>query len=616
MTALLDLAFCITFWSFGARAQDAQLFAALLTGVLQALLCRDWPACSYPSGRKLVGFLLGTVLRGVVFALITKIGFASPHLAFLAAVACSATWRPIWRNCASSVVVPPLAMCIVGYSFVVRFFALDLPELIPQEAYYWSYAQHLALGYLDHPPLSAWMIAFWTSLVGNNEFAVRFSSLICSIITIGFVHRLTCQAFGRDAAWTAAALGASLPYLFGSGFLMSPDAPLVAAWAAALYYIFKIAHSTPDDRAWSSWLALGLAMGLGMISKYTIVLVAAAAFLLFVWRSSLRRWFLKPQPYVALLLALLCCTPVLYWNATHGWASFVFQGSRRFSGSSEFALPLYLMQLLFLGTPTAIIVAIWSMRRYRIELLDRQPAIQFCLLFFLFPTLIFMVYSLRHETKIIWAGPAFLALLPLLGFYLSRLSQLHGHARSIQMSWFVMAPLSLVGFGMVIYYSALGFPKREYSPKSARLIGWETLARKVVSNGQQLASSTGAAPLVVGMDKHYTAAELAFYTRALADEAGASPLQVAGRNLVGRDSLMFHYWQPSGDLRGKDAILVSRTRSDLEFPELENFFTRTGPIEEFRATRNGLRAGRYFIRQAFGYRHSHPPTDEVFFLPE
>src|ERR1700677_2962050 len=48
----------------------------------------------------------------------------------------------------------------------------SLWNLVPDEAYYWVWSQHLALSYLDHPPIVAYLIRLGTALMGNTELGV------------------------------------------------------------------------------------------------------------------------------------------------------------------------------------------------------------------------------------------------------------------------------------------------------------------------------------------------------------------------------------------------------------------------------------------------------------
>ncbi len=57
-----------------------------------------------------------------------------------------------------------LTIATLAYVLVLRLVFMGLVNLIPEEAYYWNYAQHLDLSYLDHPPMVAWLIWLSTSV--------------------------------------------------------------------------------------------------------------------------------------------------------------------------------------------------------------------------------------------------------------------------------------------------------------------------------------------------------------------------------------------------------------------------------------------------------------------
>ena len=69
----------------------------------------------------------------------------------------------------------------IGCGWVAPF-----PNLYPEEAYYWNYAQHLDLGYLDHPPMVAWLIHLGTTVFGNTERGCGWRRS-CSLVTSVFV---------------------------------------------------------------------------------------------------------------------------------------------------------------------------------------------------------------------------------------------------------------------------------------------------------------------------------------------------------------------------------------------------------------------------------------------
>jgi len=184
-----------------------------------------------------------------------------------------------------------LAWSIVACAFVLRLVYLAQVELLPEETYYWNYSQHLDIGYLDHPPMVAWLIHLGTALFGDTELGVRTGALCSAVIASWFAFRLTRNLFGEASALLALLLMQVLPFLFLAGMLMTPDAPLTAAWAASLYFLER-ALLGGRTRAW--WFA-GVSVGLGLLSKYTIGLLVAATFVFLLADAPSRRWLARWQ---------------------------------------------------------------------------------------------------------------------------------------------------------------------------------------------------------------------------------------------------------------------------------------------------------------------------------
>ena len=189
------------------------------------------------------------------------------------------------------------AIGLIGYTVLLRLVYLGLPDLLPEEAYYWNYAQHLDLGYLDHPPMVAWLIGLGTAVFGDTEFGVRIGAFLCWFVTAGFCFALARDLFGKGTALVTVMLAAVLPFFFLFGFFTTPDAPLTACWAGALFFLER-ALLAGRARAW--WGA-GICLGLGMLSKYTIVLLAPATLAFLLLDRPSRRWLRRPEPYLAAL---------------------------------------------------------------------------------------------------------------------------------------------------------------------------------------------------------------------------------------------------------------------------------------------------------------------------
>src|SRR5204863_1253564 len=111
-----------------------------------------------------------------------------------------------------------------------------------------------------------------------------------------------------------------------AGAFALPDGPLLFFWLLTLDRL-AAALDAPDG-AVRPWLWVGLAWGGALLSKYHAVFLPAGVLLYMAVEPPARRWLRRPGPYLAATIGLLVFSPVIAWNAAHGWASFVFQGAR------------------------------------------------------------------------------------------------------------------------------------------------------------------------------------------------------------------------------------------------------------------------------------------------
>jgi len=102
-------------------------------------------------------------------------------------------------------------LLVIGGLTILRLFTASYTQLIPEEAYYWTYAQHPALSYFDHPPMVAWAVRAGTMVFGNTELGVRFVNFLAWIGAC-FLLLATGKAwFSERAALAGALLFAILP---------------------------------------------------------------------------------------------------------------------------------------------------------------------------------------------------------------------------------------------------------------------------------------------------------------------------------------------------------------------------------------------------------------------
>lgn len=557
--------------------------------------------------RFLVVCILALALRGAVLSSLVQDLHWYPHLALVAAVGTTIlvnffgsaffvfpqsdsgrTAAVRWRV---------LATATIAYVLLLRLAFLGIIELMPQESYYWVYAQNLDIGYLDHPPMVAWLVALSTGLLGDGELTVRLPSLACWLISAGFTYQLTRNMFGKTQAILGVMLLSILPVYVFVGFMITPDSPLYAAWAGSLYFLERALLAKRP----SAWYGLGVCIGLGMLSKYTIALLGPATLLFVILHRDSRRWLLSFHPYLAAALASILFSPVVFWNAQHDWASFQFQGTRRWSGQTEFSLPEMLFAVLLLLTPLGILSVCSSLRSFKNSGFQSSvtsrvdPRLLFARVFVVLPFGVFVIQSLRHNSQLNWTGPIWLAAIPILannmagGFNTAQ----HWINRLIDSLWKPSSSALLLFYGIGFYMIHLGLPGLPALSGMPLPIGWKPMAAEI----EQLRSEVGGHPIIVGLDSYKIASAFSFY-----DPHGDASTHTSGSHLFDQESVMWRFWQPKEEAEGKSVMMISFKSEDLSNPKLNDHFESITEVSEYAIKREGRIVGRFYYRVGQQYR--------------
>ncbi len=494
------------------------------------------------------------------------------------------------------------AIGVITYVVMLRWIFLGQTQLIPDEAYYWAYTQHMDLSFYDHPPMVAWLIALGHAVGGNGELGVRLGAFFSGLIAMGYLSALAGNLYDRATALRTALLLAILPFSFVMGFLMTTDAPLIAAWAATLYYMERALLSNHR----SAWLGMGIAFGLGILSKYTLGILGVAALIFVVIDPISRRWLLKPHPYLAATLALILFSPVIIWNMQHDWASIMFQSSRATGIGTEtadetFSTHLLLRDFIILLSPTGLAAALMALAPTGRHT-NPDPARRrqwFIWIFTGIPLMIFVIFSMLDALRFHWTAPAWLALLPTMAWMMRQDRHLSAITLKIQITWKHTITVLLLSYALALHYVTLGIPGIPY-PAVMQHYFWKEATAEIENIVAEVRNQTGQEPLVVGMSKWSVASAVSFYSH-LAE----APLELRSRNLFNDSAAMYEFWYPSTAPMQRPIVLVGMKSKHLEQDRKGQDFTwmldQPGPIQHKVVLRDGKPLRVIYYRIAQGY---------------
>ena len=227
-------------------------------------------------------------------------------------------------------------------------------ELANDEAYYHMFAQRLAWGYFDHPPVTALLVWLGERLFGG-ELGVRFFFTVLQPLYLWALWRLVrpADAVRRDATLFVM-LSASTLLLQLYGFIAVPDGPLLASSAV---FLWTFRNFSEGRRL--AWLWMGAAIALMAYSKYHGALV-----LLFALAAN-PRLFARPALYASGAVAAVLLVPHLVWQYHHDWASFVYHPSARNSVFRQGYVVEFLANMLVVFNPFLVPIYVQAWRKTR-----------------------------------------------------------------------------------------------------------------------------------------------------------------------------------------------------------------------------------------------------------
>ena len=468
-------------------------------------------------------------------------------------------------------------LLIIGISLLFHLLCMASADLLVEEAYYWNYAQHLDFSYLDHPPMVALLIKLSTSILGTNEFSVRITSLLCWMLTAFFSFKLA-QLIHRGAGLYTVMLLAVLPFFFLQSLVITPDVPLIVCWSASLYYLYRALILNQPN----SWYIAGIWLGLGMLSKYTISLLGIATFFYVVTVPTSRQWLRRKESYACALIAALIFTPVIYWNATHHWISFLFQSQRRFASTSSIDLHYLVALILLFITPFGAIGLLELLKKNTLNVAQvTVNSKRFMQIFTLAPLGFFAFFSLNHEINLNWIGPLFLALIP----WLAALSVDAPKKRTI---WLRTAFTLLFCYSSILLIATFNTSEQVQQKFFIKAVAWEPLIKQFHDLADQIEEKTQKTPIFVPLDNFPIGSELSFYqTKFLAQGTILKAYPVVGSHIFGIESLMYRYWSKDKRLAGATLILISKELWRFDLPELQRQVTESSELKSFWSTGQG-----------------------------
>ena len=247
-----------------------------------------------------------------------------------------------------------LVLLISVLNLLVYFLTLAYTSygIFRDELYYLACANRLDFGYVDHPPLSIWILALWKSIVGDSVFLIRIIPAIVSSATVFMIGLFTIRLGGGKSSVIISTLTFMFtPIFLGMSTIYSMNTFDIFFWILSAYIFLRIIET--ENR--NLWYWLGVVIGLGLLNK-TSMLWLSAGIVVGTILTPLREDLKTKYPYIAAGIALLIFSPYIIWNLTHDFAHIEFMrnaASRKYGGLSPAS---FVLDLILILNPLSILI--------------------------------------------------------------------------------------------------------------------------------------------------------------------------------------------------------------------------------------------------------------------
>ncbi|MBM4331137.1 MAG: glycosyltransferase family 39 protein [Deltaproteobacteria bacterium] len=493
---------------------------------------------------------------------------------------------------------------VLGFT-LFRLIYANFFLLAPDEANYWQWSRYLAWGYHDQSPMIAWAIRLSTYFLGHTELGVRLPSIIAMAVAALYLVSMAARWVDCRAAFNTALITQAILEFNVGGLMATPDGLQAAAWAGAAYHVAR-AYEGQD---WAQWLASGIWFGVGMLSKYTMVIFLPAALGYGLFSPLHRRRLASLRPYVGVLIGSLMFMPVVIWNAANNWNS--LRHVAHIGGINE-ALAIhweffgdYLASQAGLLSP---IVFVLGLMAWLAVIRKGYPAGNWIYPYLVYTSLPifagFALLSLHTRVYGNWPGAGYLTAAVLTAaLYGPRPTRVFTEKKPIlgRRLWPWAVGSSYVITALVLIqtvWPVLPIPAHMDRP-ATELGGWRELGLKTYDLVQTMPNPSRT--FIFGLN-YQTASELAFYTP-------TNP-QTVSINRWSRPNV-YDYWWKDDDLMGWDAVGVTYD-SVSHWQQLNQVFEHVDPpvkLDIFRpsvwssdARDQKKPVKTFFLYRAYGFK--------------
>lgn len=204
-------------------------------------------------------------------------------------------------------------LIFVGIKIALNLVAISHFGFQRDELLHLALGDHLDWGFKEVPPVIPFLGRITTIVFGGSVFATRIFSTIFAGLVIWFTGMITVELGGRKFAIALACLAMIFsPAFVATGYLFQPVVFDQFWWVITVWLIVKYINTSSVKYIYF----IGIAIGLGLLTKYTMGFFAIALFIALLFTKQRRILFSK-HVLAAIGIALVLFLPNIIWQFQH-----------------------------------------------------------------------------------------------------------------------------------------------------------------------------------------------------------------------------------------------------------------------------------------------------------
>ena len=281
------------------------------------------------------------------------------------------------------------------------------------EMFAWSH--QVGLSAPTHPPLGAWLVRAWFSLMPAEQWAYYLLSIMTATAGLWIAWRVSEPYLTPEKRVVVVLLLTFIPFYNFHALNFNANSAQTPFWAATTWFFLR----SFETRRMKWAVLAGLGAAAAMLCKYWSINLLAGLALAAVTNSRRAVYFRSPAPWLTIATGAIALAPHVIWIAMHGSGTFNFALTSHlttFAGAAVSSLKFLVGTVGYVAVPVALCVLAThpSLAAIGDTLWPTKPDRRTVVVAFAAPLLIAALTAipLRAEIVSLWAISA-MTLLPL-----------------------------------------------------------------------------------------------------------------------------------------------------------------------------------------------------------